>query len=85
VSSADPDILELQLWLSKKGCGGKEEGECITGYWHDGQEGDIILFSDMPTMWSTQVRYFNYCPVCGRSLKPNATLTLRGGPEKPHA
>ena len=72
-----PTTEHLALW-NEKGC--RDGMECMTGILDNGGGEAMILEGDMPRHFSIRgtghlasaVTLFAFCPICGRSLKPNA-------------
>jgi len=51
-------------------------GWCMTGYWSDGYDTsvlfgqrDIDIYIDTNNVAPEELTVFNYCPICGRTLK----------------
>jgi len=49
-------------------------GWCMTGYWTDGYETNVLFGDDTnhyinPNVVQEELTVFNFCPMCGRNLK----------------
>ena len=76
-----PTEAHFAVW-NMKVCAGQE---CITGMLDNGGGEAMILEADMPRHFvrtttgelTSNVTLFNFCPVCGRSLKPNNAVRVK--------